>query len=107
MRDPAIAAFRRRVTVREDPALSADVPRLKPARVTVTLADGRQVTRLRESARGDYQDPYGEDEVRAKFRELARVVLSAAAVPRVEALVDRLDELPRLGDLVAALRASV
>src|SRR5262245_45619028 len=49
VRDPEIAAFRRRVTVREDPALSADVPRLKPARVTVTLADGRQVTRLRES----------------------------------------------------------
>ena len=107
VRDPAIAAFRRRVTVREDPALSADVPRLKPARVTVTLADGRQVTRLRESARGDYQDPYGEHEVRAKFRELARVVLSTAAVARVEALVDRLDDLPRLGDLVAALRASV
>ena len=107
VRDPAIAAFRRRVTVREDPSLSADVPRLKPARVTVTLTDGRQVTRLRESARGDYQDPYGEDEVRAKFRELARVVLSAAAVARVESLVDRLDELPRLGDLVAALRASV
>jgi 2-methylcitrate dehydratase PrpD len=105
VRDPAIAAFRRRVTVREDPALSADVPRLKPARVTVTLADGRQVTRLRESARGDYQDPYGEDEVRAKFRELARVVLSPAAVARVEELVDRLDDLPRLGDLVAAVRA--
>jgi 2-methylcitrate dehydratase PrpD len=104
VRDPAIAAFRRRVTVREDPALSVDVPRLKPARVTVTLADGRQVTRLRESARGDYQDPYGEDEVRAKFRELARVVLSPAAVARVEELVDRLDDLPRLGALVAALR---
>jgi 2-methylcitrate dehydratase PrpD len=105
VRDPAIAAFRRRVTVREDPALSADVPRLKPARVTVTLADGRQVTRLRESARGDYQDPYREDEVRSKFRELARVVLSADAVARVEALVDRLDDVPRLGDLVDALRA--
>jgi hypothetical protein len=62
VRDPAIAAFRRRVHVREDPELSAQVPRLKPARVTVTLTDGRQVTRLRESARGDFQDPYREDE---------------------------------------------
>ena len=78
VRDPAIAAVRRRVTVREDPELSAGVPRLKPARVTVTLTDGRQVTRLRESARGDYQDPYREDELRGKFRELAGVVLSAA-----------------------------
>ena len=73
VRDPAIAAFRRRVTVSEDPALSAAVPRLKPARVTVTFTDGRQVTRLRESARGDYQDPYREDELRGKFRELAGV----------------------------------
>jgi len=101
--DPAIAAVRRRVTVREDPALNASVPRLKPARVTVTFSDGRQVTRLRESARGDFQDPYREDEVRAKFRELARVVLSPGAVARVEELVDRLDELPRLSDLVATL----
>jgi hypothetical protein len=72
--------------------------------VTVTFTDGRQVTRLRESARGDYQDPYGEGEVRAKFRELAGLVLSPAGVARVEALVDRLDDLPRLGDLVEALR---
>ena len=104
VRDPAIAAFRRRVTVGEDPELSAHVPRLKPARVTVTFTDGRQVTRLRESARGDYQDPYGEDEVRSKFRELAGLVLSPAGVARIEALVDRLDDLPRLGVLVEALR---
>jgi 2-methylcitrate dehydratase PrpD len=104
LRDPAIAAFRRRVTVREDPDLGAQVPRLKPARVTVTFSDGRQETRLRESARGDYQDPYGEGEIRSKFRELAALVLSPAGVARMEALVDRLDDLPRLGDLVEPLR---
>jgi len=104
VRDPAIAALRRRVHVREDPELSAHVPRLKPARVTVTLTDGRQLTRLRESARGDFQDPYREGEIRAKFRELADVVLSPAGVARVETLVDHLDDLPRLGDLVVALR---
>ena len=104
VRDPAIAAFRQRVTVREDPDLSASVPRLKPARVTVTFAGGRQVTRTRQSARGDYQDPYREDEIRAKFRELAGVVLSPENVVRTEQIVDRLDELPRLGSLVETLR---
>src|SRR6185503_14480281 len=103
-RDPAIAAFRRRITVREDPDLNAHVPRLKPARVTVTFSDGRQVTRLRESARGDYQDPYGEGEVRSKFRELASLVLSPAGVARIEEIVDRLDSLPRLVELVEPLR---
>jgi 2-methylcitrate dehydratase PrpD len=101
--DPAIAAIRRRVAVREDPALNASVPRLKPARVTVTLTDGRQLTRLRESARGDFQEPYREDEIRAKFRELAGVVLSPSAVTRVEQLIERLDELEHLSDLVVAL----
>jgi hypothetical protein len=72
--------------------------------VTVTLTDGRQMTRLRESARGDYQDPYSEDAIRSKFRELAGVVLSPPGVARVETLVDRFDDLPRLGDLVDALR---
>jgi 2-methylcitrate dehydratase PrpD len=105
VRDPAIAAFRQRVTVREDPDLSASVPRLKPARVTITLTGGRQVTRTRESARGDYQDPYREDEIRAKFRELAGVVLSPAGVARTEQIVDRLDDLPNLGSLVETLRA--
>jgi hypothetical protein len=71
----------------------------------VTFTDGRQVTRLRESARGDYQDPYGDDEIRAKFRELAGVVLSPAGVAQVEQLVDRLDQLPRLATLVETLRA--
>jgi 2-methylcitrate dehydratase PrpD len=105
VRDPAITALRRRVTVSEDPALNASVPRLKPARVTVTLTDGRQLTRLRESARGDFQEPYRDDEIRAKFRELAGVVLSPAAVARVEALIERLDALPHLSDLVVGLRS--
>src|SRR5690242_3805090 len=42
--DPAIATLRHRVTVVEDPAMSALVPRLRPARVTVTLTDGRSAT---------------------------------------------------------------
>jgi 2-methylcitrate dehydratase PrpD len=106
VRDPGIAAFRRRVTVREDPALNAEVPRLKPARVTVTLTDGRRVTRLRESARGDHQDPYREDEIRSKFRELAGVVLGTREVARLEALVDRCHDLPRFTDLLQPLRSS-
>ena len=103
LQDPAIAAMRGKVTVREDPALNAGVPRLKPARVTVTLSDGREVTRLRESARGDFQEPYREDDIRAKFRELAGVVLDPGAVTRVEQLAARVDELPRLSDLMVAL----
>ena len=104
VRDPAIVAMRRKIEVREDPTLNADVPRLKPARVTVTFTDGRQETRLRESARGDFQEPYRESDVRAKFWELAGIVLSGSGVAQLESLVDRLDDLPRFHDLVVELR---
>ncbi len=52
LQNPAIAALRHRVHVAEDPALTAAAPRLKPARVTLTLKDGRQLhARLRQPAR--------------------------------------------------------
>src|SRR5262245_54003427 len=42
--DPAIAALRHRVHITEAPEMSAVTPRLKPARVTVTLKNGQQST---------------------------------------------------------------
>ena len=51
----------------EDPEMTAVAPRLKPARVTVTLKDGRQSTHTCESARGDFQRPYQESEIRDKI----------------------------------------
>ena len=42
--DPVIAALRHKVHIAEDPAMSALAPRLRPAKVTVTLADGRSAT---------------------------------------------------------------
>ncbi|MCC7106615.1 MAG: MmgE/PrpD family protein [Chloroflexi bacterium] len=102
LHDPAFVALRRRVSVTEDPALTAVAPRLKPGRVTVTLRDGRAMTRTCESPRGDYQRPYTDDELLEKFRELSRPLLSDEGVEAVMRLVDRfdgaipLDELPRL-----------
>ena len=55
--DPQIAALRHRVTVTEDPEMSAVAPALRPARVTVVLTDGRQANHACESHRG-FQDPF-------------------------------------------------
>jgi 2-methylcitrate dehydratase PrpD len=93
LHDPVIAALRQRVRIVEDPALTALTPRLKPARVTVTLADGRHSTHTCESARGDFQRPYTAAEVRAKFRELAGLVLSPDGVAAVEQTIDQFDHI--------------
>jgi 2-methylcitrate dehydratase PrpD len=102
--DPAIAALRRRVHVAEDAAMSAVAPRKRPARVTVTLADGRADSHEVESHRGDFQQPFAEAEVREKFRQLAGEVLDREVVAAVERAVDRCECWTSVGELAACLR---
>ena len=102
--DPQIAALRHRVHMEEDPAMSALTPRLRPARVTVTLSDGRSVTHARDSHRGDFTEPFAESEIRAKFRELAAVALTADGVATVEKAVDRCDQWENLDELTGLCR---
>ena len=104
LHDPVIAALRHRVEVNEDPAMSALAPRLRPARVTVTLTDGRQTTHSCDSHRGDFQQPFTESEIRKKFRELAGTVLTPEGVSSVEAAVDRSEEWASLAELTGLLR---
>ena len=102
--DPQIAALRRRVQVSEDPAMTALAPRLRPARVTVTLSDGRQASETRQSHRGDFNEPFAESEIRAKFRELAGVALTPAGAEAVEHAVDNCEEWRDVGVLTDLFR---
>ena len=102
--DPAITALRHRVQVTEDPAMSAVAPRLRPARVTLTLTDGRQSTHACESHRGDFQQPFAASEIRKKFHELAAVVLTEEGVREVEEAVDRAEDWRSVAELADLLR---
>jgi 2-methylcitrate dehydratase PrpD len=104
LRDPQIAALRHRVHITEDPAMSAVAPRLRPARVTVTLKDGRKSTHACESHRGDFHQPFDESELRQKFRELAALVLTADGVAHVEKAVDRCEHWATVRELTDMLR---
>ena len=104
--DPMIAALRRRVVVGEDPAMTAVTPRLRPARVTVTLTDGRQATRSRDSHRGDFNEPFAETEIRGKFRQLAATVLAPDVIGDVERAIDRCEEWASVSEFPRLLRRS-
>jgi 2-methylcitrate dehydratase PrpD len=104
LQDPVIAALRHRVHVTEDSEMTAVAPSLRPARVTVSLSDGRQATHSRESHRGDFQQPFAESEIREKFRELAAVVLHPEGVRNVEEAVDRCEDWRSIAELTEALR---
>ena len=102
--DPAITALRQRVQVTEDPAMSALAPRLRPARVTVTLKDGRSATHACESHEGDFNQPFAESALRGKFRMLAGHVLAPEGVAQVEQAVDRFEEWKSVAEFTALLR---
>ncbi len=92
----------RRVFVREDAAMTAMLPALRPARVTVTLTSGETLSAERHTNRGDTEDPYTEAEVRDKYRDLAVPVFG---VVKAQGLMDLIDALAGGGDASALLDA--
>jgi 2-methylcitrate dehydratase PrpD len=84
--------------------MSARVPAQRPARVTVNLVDGRRATHSRDSHRGDFNEPFTEAELRAKFRELAATVLGVGGAAAAELLVDGCEDWPDLDALTRCLR---
>ncbi len=94
--DARVQDLARRVSVREDAAMSALLPDRRPARVTVRLRDGSERTAETLSNRGDDVDPYSREELAEKFHELtARVWTWDAA----EALHGKLLALHRVPDV--------
>jgi 2-methylcitrate dehydratase PrpD len=104
LQDPVIAALRHRVVLLEDASMSAVAPKLRPARVTVTLKDGGRDTQEVTSHRGDFNQPFAESEVRDKFRELAGEVLNGEGVAAVEHAVDRFEEWSSIAEFLGLLR---
>jgi 2-methylcitrate dehydratase PrpD len=103
--DPVIAALRHRVHISADDAMTAALPALRPARVTVTLKDGRQATRHCDSPRGDCLNPYDPAEIRAKFRDLAGAALTPQGLDAVAQAIDALEDWPSAAVLPDLLRA--
>jgi 2-methylcitrate dehydratase PrpD len=76
--DQRIAALAARVALSEDKAMTARLPAERPARVRVTLADGRVLEAERRSNRGDADDPYPRAAIEEKFLSLATPAWGAA-----------------------------
>ncbi len=69
--DPAIRALMARVRVRLAPDLADAYPARRPARVVVRLRDGRAFEHFQPTRKGDPDLPLSDEELGAKFLELA------------------------------------
>ncbi|MFM8547960.1 MAG: MmgE/PrpD family protein [Betaproteobacteria bacterium] len=70
VRDPATLALAKRVSVIEDPAMTARLPAERPARVTLFTREGGKRVGEVGINRGDDASPYTPDELRQKFLDL-------------------------------------
>ena len=103
--DQRIAALAARVALSEDKAMTARLPAERPARVRVTLADGRVLEAERRSNRGDADDPYPRAAIEEKFLSLATPAWGAARAAgllRATQEVDASDGFAALARLLPA-----
>ncbi len=73
--------------------------------VRLRLADGRELFNRVDVPYGHWGNPLSREDLLAKFRDNARLVLPGPQVERAIDLVDHLDELPTIRDLMALLAA--
>jgi 2-methylcitrate dehydratase len=95
-RDPRILAFMKKITVGEDPSLTARQGASAPTCVTAVLADGQRISREVDYAPGFAKSPMSRADVEMKFRgNVGERWLSAQTNSVLEALwqLDRIDDL--------------
>jgi 2-methylcitrate dehydratase PrpD len=105
VRRPAVRELMAKVEAREGAEPGA-FPIGGYAEVRIALRDGSEHTLRVDTPRGDPSRPLAWDELAEKFRDCAGTVLSAQAIERTVHLVERLEELPRVGGLTETLRAA-
>lgn len=103
-RDPAALAFVDRIKVIEDPQLTAKGSDILGCHMEVTLNDGSTRRVEMPYPPGTIQNPATEQELDAKFHDLADPVIGKANASRARDLILALDTAPKLDELVALLK---
>jgi 2-methylcitrate dehydratase PrpD len=93
MSDPAIQAMLGQIDLSIDPAVDAEFPARRAAHVTITTKDGRQLTHYQPTRKGDPDLPLTDDELDAKFIELANPVLGNELTNSLLQKLWQLDEI--------------
>ena len=98
IRDEKIKEMARKVSIAVDPEF-ADLLLDSPSRVTVTLADGRTVQRMRYYASGAPQSPLTREQVEEKFFSCAERAVDKTAATKIFAFLNRFEQEPSFAPL--------
>ncbi|MDA0655962.1 MAG: MmgE/PrpD family protein [Proteobacteria bacterium] len=103
LKAPALAALMERITVEEDPVLSAMLPDGRPSRITITLKDGSEVQHEMRYQKGNAANPMSGEEVKDKFRGLFSNFAETAQAETVIGAVDDLENSSDISELIAGM----
>jgi 2-methylcitrate dehydratase len=103
LRDPKTAALLKLITVREDPSMTALVPRQSPNSVTATLVDGRVLTERVDDLPGFVSRPMSRADAETKFERNAKAILKPAQIKRISDAVWNLDRAGSVGALIESM----
>ncbi|SAL53631.1 MmgE/PrpD family protein [Caballeronia choica] len=104
---PEIERLMDRVTCHVDPALDAQYPQAWPARVEITLADGRTLVAATQYAKGDPRNPLSLDEVIAKHRSIVAGVVDESTDDAILDFILRLETRSDFSELTRILKRFV
>jgi 2-methylcitrate dehydratase PrpD len=91
--DPVVRGLLEKVEVVVDPELSPLYPEKFPARVAVTMNDGKVYEETVLYPKGDPANPLSPEELTAKFRDNLKGVLSDGQTAQLIALIDDLENI--------------
>lgn len=89
--DETVKALARKVSIAIDPEF-ADILDDSPSRVTMTLADGRIVQKMRYYASGTPQAPLTKEQVEEKFFSCAERAVDKASATKIFAFLNRIEQ---------------
>ncbi len=98
--EPVLLELVAKIKVHRDAVLNERYPRGIPNRLTVTLADGRQMVREVEFPRGHAHNPMSDAEVEHKFRGLVEPRYGKERADRIQTACWKLDKLKEAGELI-------
>jgi 2-methylcitrate dehydratase PrpD len=104
---PEIVRVMDRVTCHVDPALDAQYPSAWPARVEVTLADGRTLEAATQYAKGDPRNPLSLDEVIAKHRSIVAGIVDDSVDEALLDFILHVETKPDFRELTGVLKKFV
>lgn len=104
---PEVCRLMDLTTCRMDPALDAQYPAAWPARVDITLDDGRTLSASVQHASGDPRNPLSADEVIAKHRSIVAGIVDEQTDDAILDFVLHLETKPDFTELTRVLKGFV